>query len=88
MELNHHLSVDSDRCPHQNPKNSSLNSSKLPSIGFSILGVSVGVEERIDIAESSIGNELIEQEGDGMVVEPHDGMEFESEDAAKIFFDE
>uniref|UniRef100_A0A6N2MX91 mitogen-activated protein kinase kinase kinase n=1 Tax=Salix viminalis TaxID=40686 RepID=A0A6N2MX91_SALVM len=73
---------------HQNPRNSSLNSPKLPSIGFSILGVSVGVEERIDIAESTIGNELLEQEGDGMVVEPHDGMEFESEDAAKIFFDE
>ncbi|KAJ6370460.1 hypothetical protein OIU76_028692 [Salix suchowensis] len=31
---------------------------------------------------------LLHQEGDGMVVEPHDGMEFESEDAAKIFFDE
>ncbi|KAG5226416.1 mitogen-activated protein kinase kinase kinase [Salix suchowensis] len=53
-----------------------------------VFAASMGVEERIDIAESSIGNELIEQEGDGMVVEPHDGMEFESEDAAKIFFDE
>uniref|UniRef100_A0A6N2L184 Uncharacterized protein n=1 Tax=Salix viminalis TaxID=40686 RepID=A0A6N2L184_SALVM len=47
--------------------------------------LTMGVEERIDIAESSIGNELIEQEGDGMVVEPHDGMEFEAEDAAKIY---
>ncbi|KAJ6683309.1 hypothetical protein OIU85_007035 [Salix viminalis] len=50
-----------------------------------VFAASMGVEERIDIAESSIGNELIEQEGDGMVVEPHDGMEFEAEDAAKMF---
>jgi uncharacterized protein (DUF1330 family) len=57
--------------------------------------VAVDVDERIDIAESSIGNELVEHggelvehEGDDMVVEPHEGMEFESEDAAKIFYDE
>ncbi|KAJ6371844.1 hypothetical protein OIU77_002208 [Salix suchowensis] len=48
----------------------------------------VGVEERIDIAESSNGDELVEQEGDEMIVEPHDGMEFESEGAAKMFYDE
>uniref|UniRef100_A0A6N2MFN3 TF-B3 domain-containing protein n=1 Tax=Salix viminalis TaxID=40686 RepID=A0A6N2MFN3_SALVM len=45
----------------------------------------VDVEERIDIAESSNGDELVEQEGDGMIVEPHDGMEFESEGVAKMF---
>uniref|UniRef100_A0A6N2MF60 Protein kinase domain-containing protein n=1 Tax=Salix viminalis TaxID=40686 RepID=A0A6N2MF60_SALVM len=54
-----------------------------------VFAASMGVEERIDIAESSIGNELIEQEGDGMVVEPHDGMEFEAEvpspQAAAVF---
>ncbi|KAJ6742657.1 hypothetical protein OIU85_016715 [Salix viminalis] len=48
----------------------------------------VDVEERIDIAESSNGDELVEQEGDGMIVEPHDGMEFESEGVAKMFYDE
>ncbi|KAJ6289786.1 hypothetical protein OIU78_025658 [Salix suchowensis] len=48
----------------------------------------VDVEERIDIAESSNGDELVEQEGDEMIVEPHDGMEFESEGAAKMFYDE
>ncbi|KAJ6370462.1 hypothetical protein OIU76_028694 [Salix suchowensis] len=47
------------------------------------------------MAESSIGNELVEHggelaehEGDDMVVEPHEGMVFDSEDAAKIFYDE
>ncbi|KAJ6289780.1 hypothetical protein OIU85_007044 [Salix viminalis] len=53
------------------------------------------VDERVDMAESSIGNELVEHggelaehEGDDMVVEPHEGMVFDSEDAAKIFYDE
>ncbi|KAB5515870.1 hypothetical protein DKX38_026518 [Salix brachista] len=59
------------------------------------------IDLRVDIAESSIGNELVEHEhehehggelvehesGD-MVVEPHEGMVFDSEDAAKIFYDE
>ncbi|KAJ6420568.1 hypothetical protein OIU84_027998 [Salix udensis] len=48
----------------------------------------VDVEERIDIAESSNGDELVEQEGDEMIVEPHDGMEFESEGVAKMFYGE
>ena len=57
--------------------------------------MAVDVDKRIDIAESSIGNELVEHggvlgehEGDDMVVEPHEGMVFDSEDAAKIFYDE
>ncbi|KAJ8747815.1 hypothetical protein K2173_007006 [Erythroxylum novogranatense] len=40
-----------------------------------------------ELAEGSGGHELIENEGDS-IIEPHEGMEFESEDAAKIFYDE
>lgn len=36
--------------------------------------------------ESSAGTELIECDGD-IILEPYEGMEFESEDAAKIFYD-
>ncbi|XP_015583373.1 protein FAR1-RELATED SEQUENCE 2 isoform X1 [Ricinus communis] len=59
------------------------------------------LDEGVLIAESSAGQELAVQEGDlvvhegdlvvpecGSIVEPHEGMEFESEDAAKIFYDE
>ncbi|KAB5515863.1 hypothetical protein DKX38_026511 [Salix brachista] len=60
-----------------------------------IFAASMDVDERVDMAESSIGNELVEHggelaehEGDDMVVEPHEGMVFDSEDAAKIFYDE
>lgn len=36
--------------------------------------------------ESPAGTELIECDGD-IILEPYEGMEFESEDAAKIFYD-
>lgn len=52
--------------------------------------MAVDLDEGIDIVESSGGKELVELEGgdDDMVVEPYEGMEFESEDVAKIFYDE
>ncbi|XP_021629113.1 protein FAR1-RELATED SEQUENCE 5 isoform X3 [Manihot esculenta] len=56
--------------------------------------VAVDLDEGIEIAESSAGQELLVQENDSIVqggdsiVEPQEGMEFESEDAAKIFYDE
>ncbi|KAG6742475.1 hypothetical protein POTOM_053346 [Populus tomentosa] len=102
LEFHDHLSLDSDPSyPYSpKPKNTSLNSRNyLPYPSqfrvSLIFAASMDVDERIDIAESSIGNEmvehggeLVEHEGDDMVVEPHEGMEFESEDAAKIFYDE
>ncbi|XP_021661261.1 protein FAR1-RELATED SEQUENCE 2 isoform X3 [Hevea brasiliensis] len=54
----------------------------------------VDLDEGIEIAESSAGQELVLPENDSIVqggdsiVEPQEGMEFESEDAAKIFYDE
>ncbi|KAJ9189196.1 hypothetical protein P3X46_000520 [Hevea brasiliensis] len=56
--------------------------------------VAVDLDKGIEIAESSAGQELVLQDSDSIVrggdsiVEPHEGMEFESEDAAKIFYDE
>ncbi|KAK9287964.1 hypothetical protein L1049_016409 [Liquidambar formosana] len=39
------------------------------------------------VIENSAGEELVASEG-VVILEPHEGMEFESEDAAKIFYDE
>jgi hypothetical protein len=50
--------------------------------------VAVDIDEGIDIVESSVGKEMVENVGKHTVVEPHKGMEFESEDAAKVFYDE
>ncbi|KAI5582959.1 hypothetical protein BDE02_07G120600 [Populus trichocarpa] len=46
------------------------------------------IDEGIEIVESSVGKEMVENVGKDTVVEPHKGMEFESEDAAKVFYDE
>jgi hypothetical protein len=50
--------------------------------------VAVDIDEGIEIVESSVGKEMVENVGKDTVVEPHKGMEFESEDAAKVFYDE
>ncbi|KAB5515873.1 hypothetical protein DKX38_026521 [Salix brachista] len=92
--VSRHRSVDSDPSYPSSPKPKKFLSKlfkttfhRLLNSGclWSLLHQVMDVEERIDIAESSNGDELVEHEGDGMVVEPHDGMEFESEDAAKMF---
>ncbi|GLT68265.1 hypothetical protein SLA2020_405140 [Shorea laevis] len=49
--------------------------------------VAVDSDEGDRAVESSAGADLVVCERD-MVVEPYEGMEFESEDAAKIFYDE
>ncbi|XP_065865063.1 protein FAR1-RELATED SEQUENCE 5 [Euphorbia lathyris] len=52
------------------------------------------LDEGVVIAEGSAGHDLVGNEGDSVmqegdsIVEPYEGMEFESEDAAKIFYDE
>jgi hypothetical protein len=49
--------------------------------------VAVDIDEGIEIVlESSVGKEMVENVGKDTVVEPHKGMEFESEDAAKVFY--
>ncbi|XVF29365.1 hypothetical protein REPUB_Repub15cG0114800 [Reevesia pubescens] len=49
----------------------------------------VDLDESAEVIESLTGGEVVAVpfEGDS-IVEPHEGMEFESEDAAKIFYDE
>ena len=49
--------------------------------------MAVDSDEGARAVESSAGTDLVVRESD-MVVEPYEGMEFESEDAAKIFYDE
>lgn len=51
--------------------------------------MAVDSDEGAGAVESSVGRELVSVpcEGDS-IIEPYEGMEFESEDAAKIFYDE
>ena len=51
--------------------------------------MAVDLDEGAEAIESFTGEEIVAVpcEGDS-IVEPHEGMEFESEDAAKIFYDE
>uniref|UniRef100_A0A2P2Q4F4 Protein FAR1-RELATED SEQUENCE 5 n=1 Tax=Rhizophora mucronata TaxID=61149 RepID=A0A2P2Q4F4_RHIMU len=45
-------------------------------------------EEGVETVESSAGHELVVANEVDPIIEPCEGMEFESEDAAKIFYDE
>lgn len=49
--------------------------------------MAVDSDEGTGAVESSSLQELVTYEGDA-IVEPYEGMEFDSEDAAKIFYDE